>query len=68
MVLTPVKAVPDRAQAKGSRYQGEMWMRYREAAMDTMLISTALQDLPWSTSNTCVQGRVDDVAAWCVLA
>lgn len=52
--LTPVKAVPERAQAKGSRYQGEMEMRYKLAAKDTTLMSTARQALLWSISKTCV--------------
>lgn len=47
-----MKAVPDRAQAKGSRYQGEMWMRYREAAIAQMDSNTEPQALPWFKSNT----------------
>jgi len=52
-ILTPVNAVPDRAQAKGSRYHGAMEMRYRLAEKAQTLVSTARQDLPWSTWKTC---------------
>lgn len=48
-----MKAVPARAQAKGSRYQGEMEMRYRQAAMEEIEISTADQALSSLSSNTC---------------
>ena len=52
----PVKAVPARAQAKGSRYQGAIEIRYREAPKDTTEVITEPQALAWSSSNTC--GRV----------
>ena len=41
-----MNAVPARAHAKGSRYQGEMEMRYRQAAIAVMLVKTARQALP----------------------
>ncbi len=65
---TPVKAVPARAQANGSRYHGEMLIRYRQADMLAMLVSTALQALPWSNSKTCRNASVCSkfVVASCV--
>ena len=48
-----MKAVPARAQAKGSKYQGDTEMRYRLAAKEQTLVSTARQDLPWSSWKTC---------------
>lgn len=51
----PVKAVPASAQAKGSRYQGEMAMRYSDAAMAQMEVSTASQARVWFSSKTCAQ-------------
>jgi len=53
VALTPVKAVPESAHARGSRYQGEMEMRYNEAAMDTIDVSTAPHARTGFSSNTC---------------
>ena len=54
--LTPVKAVPAKAQARGSRYQGLMLMRYRLTATETRVMPTALQAFKGLTSNTCRAG------------
>jgi hypothetical protein len=55
-----MRAVPASAHAKGStakgRDQGGMEMMYRQADMDMMLVSTAPQALPWSSSKTCMDG------------
>jgi hypothetical protein len=51
--LTPVKAVPAKAHAKGSRYQGEMEIAYRASDMDTIEIPTALHAFHMLSSNTC---------------
>jgi hypothetical protein len=48
-------AVPDRAQAKGSRGAGQMEMRYREAAKEATAIATADQAFHMFSSNTCRQ-------------
>ena len=40
-MLTPVQAVPAKAHAKGSRYQGEMEMRYTLSATLTTMVATA---------------------------
>jgi hypothetical protein len=49
----PVNAVPESAQAKGSRYHGDTWIRKRHAAIEQTLISTALHALAWFSSKTC---------------
>ena len=54
--LTPVKAVPAKAQARGSMYQGLMLMRYRLTATETRVMPTALQAFRGLTSNTCRAG------------
>ena len=41
-----MKAVPESAHAKGSMYQGEIEMRYRQADMETTDVRTARQALP----------------------
>lgn len=51
--LTPVQAVPAKAQANGSRYQGEMAMRYKLAATDDKVMATALHAFHGFMSNTC---------------
>ena len=53
-MLTPVKAVPEKAHAKGSRYQGAMAMKYRLAAMATTDVATAPQALTGLILKTCV--------------
>lgn len=51
--LTPVQAVPAKAQANGSRYQGEMAMRYKLAATDERVMATALHAFNGFMSSTC---------------
>jgi len=51
-----VKAVPAKAQAKGSRYQGEMEMRYSDSAKVKMEMATALQARRGLISKTCAAG------------
>ena len=51
-----MKAVPAKAQAKGSRYQGEMEMRYSDSAKVKMEMATALQARRGLISNTCAAG------------
>ena len=48
-----MKAVPEKAQAKGSMYQGAMEIRYRLAAIETIEMATALQALTGLILNTC---------------
>ncbi len=50
--LTPVKAVPAKAQAKGSRYQGEMEMRYSASAKERIEVTTAPHARQGLSSNT----------------
>lgn len=51
--LTPVQAVPAKAQARGSRYQGEIAMRYKLSATDERVMATALHAFQGFISNTC---------------
>ena len=43
--LTPVKAVPAKAHARGRRYHGETEMRYSARAMEPIDRNTFLHDL-----------------------
>ena len=52
-VLTPVQAVPAKAQAKGSRYQGDMAMAYMLRLTDASVMATALHARKGLMSNTC---------------
>lgn len=52
--LTPVQAVPAKAQARGSRYQGAMAMRYKLAATDDRVMATALHAFQGFMSNTYI--------------
>lgn len=52
-MLTPVQAVPAKAHARGSRYHGEMEMRYTLSATLTTVVATAPQALNGLISNTC---------------
>ena len=54
-VLTPVHAVPAKAHAKGSMYQGEIEMRYTLSATLTTVVATAPHALNGLISNTCMQ-------------
>ena len=56
-MLTPVKAVPERNQATGSRYQGHTERSHKLAAKEMTEIATALQDLQGLISNTCRQSK-----------
>lgn len=51
--LTPVAAVPAKAQAKGRRYQGEYAIPAMLAATETTVSTTDFQALNSSNSNTC---------------
>ncbi len=44
--------MPESAQARGSRYHGEMAMRYSDAAIDTIDVSTAPHARTGFSSNT----------------
>ena len=50
--LTPVQAVPAKAQASGSRYQGDMAMRKQLAATDERVMATALHAFHGLISST----------------
>ena len=52
MEHTPVKAVPEKAQASGSRYQGAAAMRARLRDMEVMEIRTALHAFQGLISKT----------------
>lgn len=51
--LTPVQAVPAKAHASGSRYQGAMAIIYKLAATDDRVMATALHAFQGFISNTC---------------
>ena len=53
--FTPVQAVPAKAHANGSIYQGEMEMRYTLSATLTTVVATAPHALNGLISNTCMQ-------------
>ena len=52
-LLTPVQAVPANTHARGSKYQGDMAIRYKLAATDANVIATALHDFHGFMSKTC---------------
>jgi len=52
---TPVQAVPAKAHARGSKYQGAMAMRYKLAATDDKVMATALHAFQGFMSNTWKQ-------------
>ena len=56
--LTPVKAVPAKAQAKGSMYQGLMLIRYRLTATETKVMPHCAPGLQWLDFKN-LQGRVN---------
>lgn len=47
--------MPANPQARGSKYQGDMAIRYRLAATDANVIATALHDFHGFMSKTCRQ-------------
>lgn len=52
--LTPVQAVPAKAQANGKRYHGDMAMRYKLKATDVSVMATALHAFHGLKSKTCI--------------
>jgi len=50
--------VPANTHARGSKYQGDMAMRYKLAATDANVIATALHDFQGLMSNTCRQNMM----------
>ena len=63
---TPVHAVPANAQASGSRYHGEMAMRYTLSDTDATVVATAPHARHMFNSNTC--GQPQAVAqAWATI-
>lgn len=60
-LLTPVKAVPASAQAKGSMYQGALEMSHSAPAMDASVVNTAphaRSGLIWYTCNRHSQAKL----------
>jgi hypothetical protein len=63
--LTPVKAVPASAQAKGSMYQGAWAMSHRQPAMEASVVATAPHARSGLISYTC---RAQGAGSWSVCA
>ncbi len=57
-----MKAVPAKAHARGSRYQGEMAMRYSARPKEIIEVITAPHARRGLSSNTCASRRVGQAA------
>ena len=63
--LTPVHAVPAKAQASGSRYQGETAIRYTLSDTLATVVATAPHALQGFSWNTCCRRTVSLSLARC---